>query len=158
MSTRRQKSLKAKVIQMNLASWKILDAKLPMSETEEEEIYAIADGLTANMIDRLITGRCSLQNILDWPVTRIEDLINSKLNLCNQILKRGGIKYMQTIEEYIENLKSKSKKSCQEYFAKDSKGTRSRYDYYQGKVIATNEILMILNRPDLEIHFSEYQP
>ena len=56
------------------------------------------------------------------------------------------------IKEYIESLKIKVEKSNKAYFEKDTPGTRSRYDYYQGKMDCLNEVLVLLGVEKLTLN------
>lgn len=57
----------------------------------------------------------------------------------------------ELIKDYGENLKERVKKSCDAYFKTDTPGTRSRYDYYQGKMDCFNDLMKVLSVEHLQI-------
>lgn len=57
----------------------------------------------------------------------------------------------ENIKEYGVDLKERVRKSCDAYFKTDTPGTRSRYDYYQGKIDCFNYIMKLLSVEHLQI-------
>ncbi len=65
--------------------------RLNLSVSESDEVYAIVDGLTSNMIYRLLDGKCSLKTSLEWSVDRIESYIDKSIESLYEILYRYNL-------------------------------------------------------------------
>ena len=66
---------------------------LDLSEEEKDFVYSVADGLTTKFVINCIEGRCSIQQMIDWPVDKLEDLVDRELLRIQDICRRLGIKY-----------------------------------------------------------------
>ena len=73
---------------------------LVMSDDETDMIYAIIDGLTEKYIMDRITGHCSLYEMINNPIEKLEKIIDNKIIELLQIANKYGIEIIAVNPTY----------------------------------------------------------
>ena len=84
-------SMRDKMIKMHMIAFEIEnimtngnkisvnDSNIKLTDTEIDLLYCILDGLTEKFIMDRMTGHCSLQAMLDYPVEKLENIIDTDI-------------------------------------------------------------------------------
>ena len=86
-----ESSMQDKMIKMHMIAFEIEnimtdsnkigidESNIKMNEHEMDLLYCILDGLTEKFIMDRMTGHCSLQAMLDYPVEKLENIIDTDI-------------------------------------------------------------------------------
>lgn len=77
-----------------------------MPDNESDMLYAVVDGLTEKYILDRVTGHCSLQDMLDNPIEKLESIIDTTIVELLEINGRYDFKIdISEIDNEIANMK-----------------------------------------------------
>ena len=99
-----EKSMQDKIIKMHIIAFEIEnimtngnkisvnDSNIKLTDTEIDLLYCILDGLTEKFIMDRMTGHCSLQDMLDNPPEKLENIIDTDITELIKINDKYNLK------------------------------------------------------------------